>query len=106
MKVPFPTPSEIRAPRGGDTLTIVWESGETSVYSHRILRGFCPCATCQGHQGPVEFREGGNLELSDIQEVGNYAVRLIWADDHSTGIYSFAYLKRLAGASEKEQIPR
>jgi DUF971 family protein len=92
-------PIEVRAPRGARTMEISFEDGHEAVYPHELLRGYCPCATCQGHQGPIQFVPGGDLELIDIAEVGNYALRLTWGDSHSTGIYSFAYLRQLCACA-------
>ncbi|MGB5813538.1 MAG: DUF971 domain-containing protein [Polyangiales bacterium] len=92
-------PVELRAPRGARVLEIDWADGHTGTYSHEVLRGFCPCAHCQGHDGPICFVEGGDVELEDIQTVGNYAVRLVWGDGHQTGIYSFRYLRELCTCS-------
>lgn len=94
-----PEPIELRAPRGARVMEIDWEDGHRSVYTHELLRGFCPCAHCQGHEGPVEFVEGGDLELTDIQPVGNYALRLVWRDGHETGIYSHRFLRSLCACS-------
>jgi DUF971 family protein len=94
------TPVELRAPRGARMLEIDWADGHTGLYPHEVLRGFCPCAHCQGHEGPIRFKPGGDLELTDIAEVGNYAVRLAWADGHSTGIYSFRFLRKLCSCSQ------
>jgi DUF971 family protein len=88
-------PTEVRAPRGARIMEISFEDGHEAVYPHERLRGYCPCATCQGHDGPIQFVPGGDLELRDIAEVGNYALRLSWGDGHSTGIYSFTYLRQL-----------
>jgi DUF971 family protein len=76
-------------------LSIEFEDGHRARYPHEVLRGFCPCASCQGHSGEIRFVEGGNLELADIGEVGNYALRLTWGDGHGSGIYSFRYLRAL-----------
>lgn len=89
------TPLEIHAPRGGDQLLIAFEDGHEVVIPHSVLRGFCPCASCQGHSGEIRFVEGGDLTLADLAEVGNYALRLTWGDGHATGIYSFRYLRSL-----------
>jgi DUF971 family protein len=89
------TPIEVRAPRGADTLEIDFEDGHRGVYPHEILRGYCPCAVCQGHQGPIRFVAGGDTELSDLAEVGDYALRLTWGDGHATGIYTFRFLREL-----------
>jgi DUF971 family protein len=89
------TPVELRAPHGARSLEIDFADGHTAVYPHDILRGYCPCAICQGHQGPVRYVPGGNLELTDIAEVGDYALRLTWADGHATGLYTFNFLREL-----------
>lgn len=100
MSEPFPV--EVRAPRGARVLEIVWEDGSTTRYRHQHLRGFCPCAGCQGHQGPIRWTAGtdqlvdAGLELTGIEEVGSYAIQLAWGDGHSSGIYSFRFLKELA----------
>ncbi len=94
----MPVPIELRSPRGALVLEIVWSDGRTSTFSHRLLRGFCPCAYCQGHQGPIQWAETApdtDVLIDDIEEVGHYAVRLGWADGHTTGIYSFRFLHEL-----------
>ena len=93
-------PVELRAPQGARQMEIDWADGHRGLYPHRILRGFCPCAECQGHSGPIEFVEGGSLELDDIEEVGNYALRLAWSDGHGSGIYSFRYLRELCSCAQ------
>ena len=68
-----------------------------------LLRRACPCAGCQGEpdamgrvlrphveHGPKAF------ELLKFETIGGYAIQLFWGDGHSTGIYSYSYLKRLA----------
>jgi DUF971 family protein len=89
-------PEEIRAPVGASEMVIVWSDGTQSTLSNEALRGFCPCAGCQGHSGGIHFRRGGNSVLEGIAEVGNYALSLRWGDGHDSGIYSFEYLLRLA----------
>lgn len=96
-------PVEMRAPRGATVLEIVWADGAITRHRHAILRGFCPCAHCQGHQGPIRWTEAAtdeDLAIVDIEEVGNYAVRLVFGDGHSTGIYSFRFLRDLGAASD------
>ncbi len=106
MDEPRTTARELRAPKGARVIEIDWADGVTSKLPHEILRGFCPCAHCQGHQGPVEFREGGNLELADIEEVGTYALRLVWGDGHGTGLYSFRLLRDLGDRAAAGGDPR
>lgn len=88
---------ELRAPRGSESLEIDWADGVTTRYTTEILRGFCPSATWQGHQGPVRYIEGGETELLEIEEVGNYALKLTWPDNN-TGLYTFKFLRALGEA--------
>ncbi len=87
----------IRSPRGARVTSIDWADGHKSEYPHEHLRGYCPCAGCQGHSGEIRLVETNDAqrELEDIQPVGNYALSLQWFDGHSSGIYSFSYLRAL-----------
>ena len=102
MVAPSPgiTPIEVRAPRGGSVLEIDFEDGHRASYPHEILRGYCPCAVCQGHQGPIRFLAGGDQTLVDLAEVGDYAMRFTWGDGHATGIYTFAFLRDLCSCAD------
>jgi DUF971 family protein len=88
-------PVGVKAPHGSRTFEVRWADGAQSSYPHEILRGFCPCAGCQGHSGSIKFQTGGNLELTGIEQVGNYALGLTWADGHNSGIYTYRYLRAL-----------
>jgi len=94
-------PVGVKAPHGARTFEVRWADGAKSFYPHEILRGFCPCATCQGHSGTIKFVSGHNLELTNIEQVGNYALGLTWADGHHSGIYTFRYLRALADLLEQ-----
>ena len=94
---------KIRSPRGAKVTEIDFADGHVGVYPHAVLRGYCPCAGCQGHQGTVRFIEpvgDRQTELERIEPVGNYALNLVWFDGHSTGIYSYAYLRSLCQCAE------
>lgn len=90
-----PRPTGIVAPHGAKIFEISWDDGKTHRIENEILRGFCPCAGCQGHSGTIVFQNGKNHELRTIKQVGNYALSLTWGDQHDTGIFSFDYLRRL-----------
>jgi len=96
-----PRPSGVKAPHGGKFFEISWDNGISHKIENEILRGYCPCAGCQGHSGTISFQEGKNSDLRDIKQVGNYALSLVWGDRHDSGIYSFDYLYRLGELSDQ-----
>lgn len=95
-------PVEFRAPKGSQQVEIVWADGKVTRYENDVLRGFCPSALWQGHQGPLRYIPGGETELLDIEEVGSYGVKISWPDNN-TGIYTYRFLRRLG---ELEGDPR
>ncbi|MGQ9818904.1 MAG: gamma-butyrobetaine hydroxylase-like domain-containing protein [Candidatus Kapaibacteriales bacterium] len=85
-------------------LRIKWLDGYESIISFENLRKNCPCAECQGEEigrSKIKFSilkintKSEIPEISSIEQVGNYAIRIIWKDGHDTGIYSFEYLRAL-----------
>ncbi len=112
-KDPRYKPLAIRSPRGARTTEIDWADGHTGVYPHAVLRGYCPCAGCQGHQGDVRFLEttDDKQELEDIETIGGYALALKWFDGHASGIYRFDFLRSLCQCAgcrppSKSEMPR
>jgi DUF971 family protein len=49
------------------------------------------------YKNPEQPLSAKAFELMRIVTVGGYAIQPVWADGHATGIYSFEYLKRIAG---------
>jgi DUF971 family protein len=43
------------------------------------------------------------LKMIDLEEVGKYALRIIWNDGHSSGIYSWDYLRSICPCGECER---
>ena len=50
----------------------------------------------------IRFQTGGNEELREIERVGNYALSFTWGDSHSSGIYTFRYLRALGDLLEAQ----
>jgi DUF971 family protein len=101
MSDPKFVPTGVKAPHGARVMEITWADGHKSSLSHEMLRGYCPCAHCQGHGGTLKFVPGGNLEIRDIEQVGNYALKFVWGDRHDSGIYTFRYLRSLEDANRE-----
>ncbi len=86
----------------GDNLAVRWNDGEETFVSWEKLRRACPCAGCGGEpdvlgrvQRPEVSYEPDSFRIASIAPVGGYALLPRWADGHSTGIYSFVYLRNL-----------
>jgi DUF971 family protein len=90
-------PTEIRLHRDRATLTVALESGETFALSAEFLRVKSPSAEVQGHSPDERKTVPGKkqVQILEVQPVGNYAVRLVFDDMHSTGIYSWDYFAEL-----------
>ena len=91
----------------GDELAIAWNDGTESFLKLELMRRVCPCAGCGGEPDvlgqivrPHVSYTDKSFELLGFDFVGGYALQPRWADGHSTGIYSFTYLRRLAQHSD------
>jgi DUF971 family protein len=88
-------------------LRIQWADGHESTLPLPQLRRACPCAACRAAREERERGSGGLTVLPQQPEaaamaqaraaelVGNYALKITWADGHNTGIYDFALLRQL-----------
>jgi DUF971 family protein len=88
----------------GTELALKWPDGGESFIPLESLRRYCPCAGCQGevdilgqlHKGPDVAVTPEGFKLIRFAPVGTYAIQLTWGDGHSSGLYSFDYLKKIA----------
>jgi DUF971 family protein len=90
-------PVEIRLPKDRRTLRVAFDDGRAFELSAELLRVSSPSAEVQGHSEAERKTVGGkrNVTILSVDPVGNYAVRLGFDDMHSTGIYSWAFLRDL-----------
>ena len=99
-------PKNIKLAGGNDALTVRWSDGHSSAYPYRYLRDKCPCATCGGHglpkqaSSPFPMFGVAPLKPERAELVGRYAVQIHWNDRHSSGIYSFDYLRQICPCPE------
>lgn len=84
----------------GDGVRVAWSDGRSFVYPYRYLRLQCGCAGCveemTGRQLLNVASVPDDIIAVDFIEVGRYALQFLWSDGHSTGIYPFRMLLRLA----------
>lgn len=93
-------PIEVRRDVERRTVHISWSDGHEGIYAFAHLRGWCPCAACQGHSGDKRYIAGGNDDLQRIAPVGRYALTFVWGDGHETGIYAYPYLRQLCQCAQ------
>jgi DUF971 family protein len=96
-------PTELRLRKDKAALTIVFDTGEMFEFPAEFLRVYSPSAEIQGHSPAERKTVGGkrNVTILEVDPVGNYAVRLLFDDMHSTGIFSWDYLARLGRDQER-----
>lgn len=96
-------PVEIRLPKHRRALQIAFDDGKTFEVPAELLRVTSPSAEVQGHSEAERKTVGGkrNVSILSVDAVGNYAVRIGFDDMHSTGIYSWAFLRDLGLNAER-----
>ena len=90
----------------GTELAVKWDDGTETFVSLEALRRHCPCAGCKGevdimgnvYKNPAKPLRTDAFRLVRITNVGGYALQPVWGDGHSTGLYSYEYLKRVGEA--------
>jgi DUF971 family protein len=91
-------PTEIRLHKDRKTLSVTFDNGEAHAFPAEYLRVKSPSAEVQGHSPDQRVTVGGKRDVAilEVNPIGNYAVRLVFDDMHSTGIYSWDYFADLA----------
>ena len=90
-------PTELRLHKDRKTLTVTFTGGERFDLPAEYLRVKSPSAEVQGHSAEERKTVPGKRQVGIIEvlPVGNYAVRLVFDDLHSTGIFGWDYLLEL-----------
>lgn len=92
-----PTPIELTLHQATRVLDIAFDDGARFSLPCEYLRVFSPSAEVRGHGVGQETLQTGKREvnITAIEPVGHYAVKLVFSDGHSTGLYSWDYLYTL-----------
>lgn len=98
----------------GTGMDIEWEDGHQTHYSFQWLRDACPCATCNeereqtGRSAGEPVKQAPSLlpmykepvKPNEVKPVGRYALSFSWNDGHTSGIYSWDYLREMCQCEE------
>jgi DUF971 family protein len=92
-----PWPLELLSRQNGKVLNIRFDTGESFDLDAEYLRVESPSAEVRGHGPGQEQLVFGkrNISITKLEPIGTYAVRIIFSDGHSTGLYTWGYLAKL-----------
>ncbi len=86
----------------GKQLELTWDDAVRSQLSVQLLRQQCPCAECvdewSGKRTLDPAKVSAELTASQLSPVGNYALAMVFSDQHRTGIFNWELLRKLSGA--------
>lgn len=98
-----PWPVELRVLRAERVLEVELEDGQVFALSAEYLRVESPSAQVQGHAPSQKVTVPGKrrVGITRLEQVGNYAVRIVFDDGHDSGIYTWSWLHRLGTEQER-----
>ncbi len=90
-------PTDIELHQLSRVLEVAFDDGARFRLPCEYLRVYSPSAEVRGHgpgQGVLQTGKE-QVNIRDIEPVGNYAVKLVFDDGHDTGLYTWDYLYQL-----------
>ncbi|NUZ05766.1 gamma-butyrobetaine hydroxylase-like domain-containing protein [Piscinibacter koreensis] len=92
-----PQPTAITVHQRSRVLEVGFDDGATYRIPFELMRIYSPSAEVQGHGPGQEVLQTGKRDVvvTDLQQVGNYAIQPTFSDGHSTGLFTWEYLHRL-----------
>ena len=96
-------PTELKLVDEKRALHISWDDNRHDTLEAEYLRVESPSAEVQGHTPAEKQIVPGkkNVTIRDVVPVGTYAVRIVFSDGHSTGIFTWRYLRNLTDERSK-----
>lgn len=94
MTTSKPQPTDLNARTQSRVLEVSFEDGKQFSLPFELLRVYSPSAEVRGHGAGQETLQTGKRDvgLAGIEPVGNYAIKPMFDDGHSSGIYTWDYL--------------
>ena len=95
--MPDHLPTDIKLHQTSRVLEIAFENGQVFELSCEYLRVYSPSAEVRGHspEQAVLQIDKEEVNILEIEPMGNYAVKLVFDDGHNTGLYTWDYLYEL-----------
>ena len=92
-----PLPTALTLHQASRVLEVGFDDGATFRIPFELMRVYSPSAEVQGHGPGQEVLQTGKREvnITELEPVGHYAVQPRFSDGHDTGIFSWDYLYKL-----------
>jgi len=92
-----PLPTELKLNQSARVLEISFDDGAHFRLPCEYLRVYSPSAEVRGHTPDQAKLQVGKeyVNIRDIQQVGTYAVKIVFDDGHKSGLYDWQYLYKL-----------
>ncbi|MFZ0792040.1 MAG: DUF971 domain-containing protein [Chromatiaceae bacterium] len=99
MEIP-PRPLELNLHKQSRILEIAYEDGARFLLPCEYLRVYSPSAEVRGHSPETAKLQVGKegVNVTDIHQIGTYAVKIFFDDGHNSGLYDWHYLYKLGRA--------
>ena len=97
LKAGEPTPTALTVHSQSRVLEITFSDGAEFKIPFELMRVYSPSAEVQGHGPGQEILQTGKREINivELEPIGNYAVKPVFSDGHESGIFSWDYLYHL-----------
>ncbi|WP_420434847.1 gamma-butyrobetaine hydroxylase-like domain-containing protein [Hyphobacterium sp.] len=92
-------PTRLEFSKSRKMLTIAFDDGQTGDIAFETLRTESPSAEVQGHSPAQKKIVMGKQDVGIVaaNPVGRYAVQIVFDDGHDSGLFTWEYLRELAG---------
>ncbi|MES2935989.1 MAG: DUF971 domain-containing protein [Pseudomonadota bacterium] len=89
-----PIPSALNVRSQSRVLEVTFDDGAAFSLPFELLRVYSPSAEVRGHGAGQEVLQIGkrNVQVTAMEQVGNYAVQPHFSDGHNTGLFTWDYL--------------
>ena len=98
-----PTPTALTVHSQSRILEVAFSDGAEFKIPFELMRVYSPSAEVQGHGPGQEVLQTGKREVDvvELEPIGNYAVKPVFSDGHESGIFSWDYLYYLGSEQSR-----
>jgi DUF971 family protein len=98
-----PTPTALTVHSQSHILEVAFSDGAEFKIPFELMRVYSPSAEVQGHGPGQEVLQTGkrDVDVVELEPIGNYAVKPVFSDGHESGIFSWDYLYYLGSEQSR-----